>query len=153
MSLYVEFGLQTYSHRAIPLTQRSSERVRGCWHISNTIVNNYDMTVKPYYQLLGISVRSCKHSCLAFLWNTALGRQEKEGMRFPFRRDHRVLAQSHSNRFFGGGSTLALVMLRSCSFVPSLATAWLLFRSLQKIFWQVAHSSKPRKDATPNWNV
>lgn len=102
-SLYVKFGLQTYSHRAIPPTQRSSERVWGCWHISNTIVNNYDMTVKPYYQHLGISVRSCKHSCLAFLWNAALGRQEKEGMSFPFRRDHRLLAQSHSNQFFLGG--------------------------------------------------
>lgn len=50
-SLYVKFGLQTCSQRAILLIQRSSERARGCWHISSTIVNNYDMTVKPYYQL------------------------------------------------------------------------------------------------------
>jgi len=62
-----------------------------------------------------------------------------------------VLAQSHSNQVLGG-STLPVVMLRSRSFVPSLATAQLHCRPLREEFWQAAHSSKPRKDAAPNRN-
>lgn len=102
------------------LSPRETVRVWGCWHISSIVVNNYDMTVKPYYQLLGISVRSCKHSCLAFLWNTALGRQEKERMCFPFRRNHWMLAQSHSNQGFLGGPPYLWLFYGAITLSPAL---------------------------------